>query len=66
MDGRGILEFILASLHCPAPISTLSLRGSGLSIYKRGRRPSLRMGWDGWMGRNIKNLLQSSLYYVGK
>ena len=41
MDGRGILEIMLASLHCPARISTLSLRGPGLSIYKRGRRASL-------------------------
>ena len=33
----------------PAP--TMSLRGPGLTIYQRGRRPSLRMdGWDGWMG----------------
>ena len=27
--------------------------------------PSLRMGWDGWMGRNIKSVLQFSLYFVG-
>ena len=47
MDERGILEFMLASLHFPDPISTMSLRGPGLSIYKRGRWPSLRM--DGWM-----------------
>ena len=53
MDERGILEFMLASLYCPDPISTMSLRGPGLSIYKRGRRPRL-MGWmDGWVGRNI-------------
>ena len=25
----------------------MSLRGPGLSIYKRGRRPSLRIGWMG-------------------
>ena len=40
MDGRGILEIMLASLRCSAPISTLSLCGPGLKIYKRGRRPS--------------------------
>ena len=50
MDGWGILEIILASLHGPARISTLSLRGPGLSIYERARRPSLRMGWDGMDG----------------
>ena len=41
MDERGILEFMLPSLPCRDPISTMSLRGLGLSIYKRGRRPSL-------------------------
>ena len=65
MDERGILEFMLASLHCPDPISTMSLRGPGLSIYKRGRRPSLRMdGWMGWDGWGIKSVLQFSSYFV--
>ena len=63
MDGRGILEIMLASLHCPARISTLSLRGPGLSIYQRGRRPSLRMGREG-MGGDIKSVLLFSSYFV--
>ena len=68
MDGRGILEFMLASLNCPAPISILSLRGPGLSNYKRFRRLSLQMGWMGWdgMGGNLKvsfNFLRTLYVY---
>ena len=64
MDERGILEFMLASLHCPDPISTMSLRGQGLSIYKPGRRPSLRMvGWmDGWHGMGYQKC--PSIFFI--
>jgi len=64
MDGRGISEFMLAYLHCFARISTLSLRGSGLSTYKRGLKPSLRMGWEGWDGWGIKSVFQFSSYFL--
>ena len=35
---------------------------SGFSAHIRPEGPSLRMGWD---GRNIKNALQCSSYFVG-
>ena len=56
MDGRGTLEFMLAFLHCLASISTLSLRDPGLSIYKRGRRPSLQ-----WVRDRLRTRLRDQL-----
>ena len=53
MDERCILEFMLASLQFPDPISIIPIRRPGLSIYKRARSPSLRkdeqMDGIGWI-----------------
>ena len=47
-------KLYIKSLQCPFGVQA--------RFTQRGRRPSLRMGW---MGRNIKSVLQCSSYFVG-
>ena len=49
MDGQGILEFMLQSLHCPALISTMSPWGFRPMQLETRLKPKFTDGMDGWM-----------------